>query len=95
MKHTEYVCRKDLMIARTDSGKKHRIGEGSTGVVYKAFMHGDEVAVKMVRAANPGRKELLIFRKEVRQTAFSAAVSSRQWCVIWTCSAATLLEASM
>ena len=34
-------------------------------MVYKAFMHGDEVAVKMVRAANPGRKELLIFKKEV------------------------------
>ena len=58
--------RNDLSIARSESGKKMRIGEGSTGVVYKAFMHGDEVAVKIVRAANPGRKELLVFKKEVR-----------------------------
>ena len=54
------------MIARTESGKKMRIGEGSTGVVYKAFMHGDEVAVKVLRAAQPGRRELLYFKKEVR-----------------------------
>ena len=44
-----------------------RIGEGSTGVVYKALMHGcDEVAVKIVRAAHPTAKELAVFQREVR-----------------------------
>ena len=43
-----------------------RIGEGSTGVVYKALMHGcDEVAVKIVRAAHPTQKELEVFQREV------------------------------
>ena len=59
-------CRSDLAIARTESGRKMRIGEGSTGVVYKALMHGcDEVAVKIVRAAHPTQKELELFQREV------------------------------
>ena len=44
-----------------------RIGEGGSGTVYKAMMHGcDEVAVKVVRTAHPAPDEAAAFQKEVR-----------------------------
>ena len=58
--------RNDIQIARTPNGKKMRIGEGSSGTVYKALMHGcDEVAVKLVKAAVPTEKDRESFHKEV------------------------------
>ena len=43
-----------------------RIGEGSSGTVYKALMHGcDEVAVKLVKAVVPTEKEREAFYREV------------------------------
>ena len=41
-----------------------RIGEGGTGTVYKALMHGvDEVAVKVVRTAQPTLQEAASFHR--------------------------------
>ena len=59
--------RDEIKIARSDQGKKMRIGEGGSGTVYKALMHGcDEVAVKVVRTAQPAPEEAAAFQKEVR-----------------------------
>ncbi|KAK9792727.1 hypothetical protein WJX73_008655 [Symbiochloris irregularis] len=58
--------RNDVQILKTSSGKKLRIGEGSSGTVYKAMMHGcDEVAVKLVKAQVPTEKERENFYREV------------------------------
>lgn len=52
-----------------------RIGEGSTGTVYKALMHGcDEVAVKLVKAATPTEKDRDAFFKEVAPSICGAAL---------------------
>ena len=59
-------CRDEIKIARSPQGKKMRIGEGGSGTVYKALMHGcDEVAVKVVRTAHPAPEEAVAFQKEV------------------------------
>ena len=56
-----------MRIARTPQGKRICIGEGGNSVVYKAIMHNyDEVALKLVRMAQPTRAELELFEKEVR-----------------------------
>ena len=56
-----------MRIARTSEGKRIRIGEGGNSVVYKAIMHEyDEVALKLVRMAQPSQAELQLFEKEVR-----------------------------
>lgn len=58
--------RDEVKIARSAQNKKMRIGEGGSGTVYKALMHGcDEVAVKVVRTAQPAPDEALAFQKEV------------------------------
>lgn len=58
--------RDEIKIARSAQGKKMRIGEGGSGTVYKALMHGcDEVAVKVVRTAQPAPEEAASFQKEV------------------------------
>ena len=58
------VSRDDITIARSSQGKKMRIGEGGTGTVYKALMHScDEVAVKVVRTAQPTLAEAQDFHK--------------------------------
>ena len=62
--HTTPLCRDDITIARSAQGKKMRIGEGGTGTVYKALMHScDEVAVKVVRTAQPTLQEASEFHK--------------------------------
>lgn len=59
-------CRNEIQIARTANGKKMRIGEGSSGTVYKALMHGcDEVAVKLVKKPTPTEQERDGFYREV------------------------------
>ena len=59
-----HVRRDDITIARSAQGKKMRIGEGGTGTVYKALMHScDEVAVKVVRTAQPTLEEASDFHK--------------------------------
>ena len=60
----QHACRDDITIARSAQGKKMRIGEGGTGTVYKALMHScDEVAVKVVRTAQPTLQEASEFHK--------------------------------
>ncbi|KAK9805390.1 hypothetical protein WJX73_010301 [Symbiochloris irregularis] len=61
-----FISREEVQIARSPQGKKMRIGEGGSGTVYKAYMHGcDEVAVKVVRAAHPAPDEAVAFQREV------------------------------
>ena len=69
-----------MRIARTPDGKRIRIGEGGNSVVYKAIMHNyDEVALKLVRMAQPSQAELQLFEMEV-----SAALRAQR--VQWLCS---------
>ena len=67
--------RRDVRIARTPEGKRIRIGEGGNSVVYKAVMHNyDEVALKLVRMAQPSQAELQLFEKEVSGAARKSRV---------------------
>ena len=60
------TAREDVAICRNAAGKKIRIGEGGSGAVYKALMHGcDEVAVKLVKTHGATRSEEVQFHKEV------------------------------
>ena len=61
-----FPCRDDIRICRNPEGRKCRGGVGGFGVVYKALMNSDEVAVKLVKADKATQKGLSLFNKEVR-----------------------------
>ena len=66
LSHCAQMCRGDINICRTADGKKIRVGEGGTGTVYKAVMHGcDEVALKLIKTREASQAEHVRRQREV------------------------------
>lgn len=60
-------CRGDLAICKTRSGRKRRLGAGSSSTVYRALMHGvEEVALKVIPTHGSTQQQEAQHQAEVR-----------------------------